>query len=110
MRHDLFESEADSMRILSRSKVSILFSLLTMVALTASLVTFQAKAQTAHAATASASGTALLKLAPLGTTQLGGSASTTSNGNDKQETSPRADSEGSPKLYISGTTPPISAP
>jgi len=98
------------MHMLSRSKGSILFSLLTMVALLTSLVAFQTHASVAHAATTSASASTILKLAPLGTTQLGSGGSTTSNGNGKLETSPRADDEGSPKLFLNGMTPPLSAP
>lgn len=95
------------MRLLSRSRVSIPFSLLAVVALLASLSTFQVGSGVAHAATAT--NTTILKLAPLGTTQIIGG-STASNGNDKLEVSPREDDEGSPKLFINGSTPPVTPP
>lgn len=96
------------MRLLSRSKVSIPFSLLTLVALLASLIAFQAGSAVAHASTASAS--TLLHLTPLGITHPTGSSGTVSNGNGRLETAPAEETENSPKRFISGPTPPISAP
>src|SRR3954470_9033457 len=95
------------MRLLSRSIVSILFSLFTLFVLLASLVAFQVGSLTAHATTAA--DTTLLHLTPLGTTHPT-SGSTVGNGNEQVETAPGEEAENSPKRFISGPTPPISPP
>jgi hypothetical protein len=96
------------MRLLSRSTVSIPFSLLTLVALLASMLAFQAGSPVAHASTAS--DTTILHLTSLGTTHPTGSSGTVGNGTDRQETTPSEEEENSPKRFISGTNPPISPP
>ena len=101
------------MRLFVRSKLSHTLSLLTLVTLLASLAVLQTVgSSTVHAA--APSNTTLLKLASLGTTNLGTAsraaavkqAATTSS----LETRPGEEVEHSPKLFINGSTPPIAPP
>lgn len=112
---DVFESEADSMRFFSRSKVGKTFSILTLSILLASMFAFQAASTPASAA--SVSKTTLQKLTSLGTVNLSAPAKTATHPNVTQptgpanlETSPAQDLDGSPKLAINSANSPLPPP
>ncbi|HEU5230284.1 MAG TPA: hypothetical protein VFU49_20870, partial [Ktedonobacteraceae bacterium] len=100
------------MHLFARSRMSVTISLLTLVTLLASVAAFQvAGMPTAHAATASAPTQTLLTLNSLGTAKLTAPGQTTQSAAPSNiEVPPVEDREDSPKLQISGQTPPIAPP